>query len=378
MDTDSTRAPRRPSRRATPRWLALAALLALIAMQALTPGTEAATAQRIAVPSYFYPGPTWTPLLAAAPNVGLAIINPASGPGDKADPAYVTQVAAARRAGVTVLGYVTTNYAKPDRPLDKVTGEIDRYFSLYGVGDIFLDEVVDYPSAAQLAYYQALSAHIRKVRPAAKVVLNPGKNADARYLSQSIADIIVTFEGTYATYQGYTSATWTTAYPADRFWHLIHTTGSAKDMRDAVALSRKNRAGWIYVTPDTMADDNPWDTLPPAPYWEAELAAVQPLPDLLVDTWTADRDAIGYYVRITILNRGGGAASSTTLRYKSYAGGYDFGLATVPALAPNASTILTFRGTPCQIVGPELIVDVFGQVREWREDNNTTWALHTC
>ncbi len=61
-----------------------------------------------------------------------------------------------------------------------------------------------------------------------------------------------------------------------------------------------------------------------------------------------------------------------------YAGGYDFGLATVPALAPNTSAALTFRGTACKIVGPDLIVNILSQVREWREDNNPAWALHTC
>jgi len=82
-------------------------------------------------------------------------------------------------------------------------------------------------------------------------------------------------------------------------------------------------------------------------------------------------------VKITVLNRGGTAGSSV-LRYKPYAGGYDFGLATVPALAPNTSAALTFRGTACKIVGPDLIVNILGQVREWREDNNSAWALHTC
>ncbi len=40
---------------------------------------------RMAVPAYFAPGPEWQRVIAAAPTVGMVIINPGSGPGTSAN-----------------------------------------------------------------------------------------------------------------------------------------------------------------------------------------------------------------------------------------------------------------------------------------------------
>ena len=130
-----------------------------------------------------------------------------------------------------------------------------------------------------LDYYRALSAYVkddkhdRPGRPL--VVINPGARTQEPYIE--LADIIVNFEGFYATYTAWQlpADAWERRYPAERFWHLAHTTPTEADMRNAVRLSKQRHAGWVYVTPDVM--NNPWDTLPPDPYWRAELAAVAAL-----------------------------------------------------------------------------------------------------
>jgi hypothetical protein len=43
-------------------------------------------------------------------------------------------------------------------------------------------------------------------------------------------------------------------------------------MRDAVGLSKRRHAGYVYVTNDVIdATGTPWDTLPPTEYWAEEV-----------------------------------------------------------------------------------------------------------
>jgi len=87
----------------------------------------------------------------------------------------------------------------------------------------------------------------------------------------SAADVIVTFEGDASAYQSsYSAPSWIANYSPDRFWHLVYNGATAQQMRTIVQLSKEQRAGWVYVTPDNLP--NPWDTLPTGPYWFGELA----------------------------------------------------------------------------------------------------------
>jgi hypothetical protein len=252
-----------------PSLLRLLPLGALVAMMVLAPHADAAApSQRIAVPSYFYPGSLWTQLNAASPTVGLAIINPNSGPGDAPNPDYVAQVIRAKAARITVIGYVHTSYG--DRAASVVQAEIDKYYAWYGVDGIFLDEVST--DCARLSYYSAFHANIKARGGAARVVLNPGTQTSECYMS--VADIVLTFENTYTVYTTrYSAPAWVQKYPAERFWHLVHDTATTTQMQRAVTLSKQRRVGWVYVTPDKLP--NPWDTLPAKAYWNAELAAVR-------------------------------------------------------------------------------------------------------
>jgi hypothetical protein len=227
-----------------------------------------APAQRIAIPSYFYPGAPWDRLIADAAAVGLAIVNPNSGPGAGRDEAYLSQIARARAAGIRVIGYVHTRYGA--RPWREVVAEVDAYYDWYEIDGIFLDEVSSAPE--QLPYYRLLHTQITVREGGALVVLNPGTATDERYLE--VADIIVTFEGSAGDYLALGEAPrWVGRYEPRRFWHLVHGVSSRRAMRRAIALSKERGAGWVYVTPDTMP--NPWDILPPEPYWQMEIAAVQ-------------------------------------------------------------------------------------------------------
>ncbi len=100
---------------------------------------QAAVAQTIAVPAYFYPGSYWTQLDQARSGVGIAVMNPDSGPGAGPDPNYVAAVQSAEAAGITVVGYVYTRCGS--RSIAAVEADINNYYSRYpDLDGIFLDE----------------------------------------------------------------------------------------------------------------------------------------------------------------------------------------------------------------------------------------------
>jgi hypothetical protein len=150
-----------------------------------------------------------------------------------------------------------------------VQHDIDRYFAWYPIGGVFLDQAST--TADALPYYAALHRFIRAKADDACVILNPGTTTDERYMN--VADILVTFEDTYHVYRtGYRGAGWERNYPPERFWHLVHTTRTVRQMRHAIAISKKRRAGYVYVTPAALP--NPWDRLPGSTCWPAERDAL--------------------------------------------------------------------------------------------------------
>ncbi|MEV4416962.1 spherulation-specific family 4 protein [Catellatospora sp. NPDC049609] len=269
----------------------LTALLATLAAGTpaqATGGTHHGAAQQLAVPAYFYPGGDGAALWQQlnVPGVGIAVANPFSGPGKTRDPNYAAAISAAKAAGVRVLGYVATGYlgttgratrlneTTPAAWAAQVQQDVATWYRLYGadgLGGIFFDEVQNVcgPQDSYVKTYRALDRHVRRAQPGAFTVVNPGIDTEPCYAD--VGDVSLTFEGTYETYLGWQPPTWHRALDPRRFWHLVHATGTAEQMRDAVALSKQRQAGYLYVTPDVLA--NPWDSLPPADYWTGQLAA---------------------------------------------------------------------------------------------------------
>src|SRR5207249_3576007 len=121
------------------------------------PGPAATTPPRLRllVPAYFYPGGAgsaeWRRLLEAPDAAAVVIIvNPDSGPGKAADPKYERVIDQARDKGFTLIGYVSTKYAK--RPIREVKEDVDRWVKLYPrVQGIFFDEQAS--AADRVDYY---------------------------------------------------------------------------------------------------------------------------------------------------------------------------------------------------------------------------------
>jgi len=244
------------------RWGRVALVAAALGALGAPAPARAAECMRIAIPAYFYPGPTWSQAIAGAPTVGTMVMNPASGPGEAINTDYVATVAQARAAGIAVLGYVYTSYG--DRPLAEVTAEIDAYALWYGVDGIFLDESSS--DAADLAYYQAAAAHVRAATARGVVMLNPGTYPAEAYLS--VADLVLVFEGAYGAYQSLVVPSWVQKYAASHFAHVVYSASSAARMKQVMKWAKARGAGHVFVTADRLP--NPYDTLPS--YWTTEVS----------------------------------------------------------------------------------------------------------
>lgn len=69
--------------------------------------------QKLAIPAYFYPsgdGTDYWNSIAKANRVGIAVVNPNSGPGSTSDSNYVKVITDSINAGHKVIGYVDTGY----------------------------------------------------------------------------------------------------------------------------------------------------------------------------------------------------------------------------------------------------------------------------
>lgn len=236
-----------------------------------TPVGKPTTTLQLLVPAYFYPAgdglKDWERLLAAARDVPIvAIANPASGPGERADANHAKIISRAARAGVKIIGYVSTRYAK--KPLPTVKAEVDRWRNFYpSIGGIFFDEQTG--DAAQVEYYRQAFVHCREKIEDGFVASNPGVPCDAGYIATAKADLICVFEN----HQGFDAFQPPAVWGAKERRHaaaLAYDTMNADQMRDRARRAAELQLGYFYATDDNGA--NPWDRLPG--YWEDEVKAI--------------------------------------------------------------------------------------------------------
>jgi hypothetical protein len=232
--------------------------------QATGPTHAARQCRAAFIPAFFPVGSEWTKAIESKPRPSIMILDITStGAGSAPEPGFRAVVKQAQAAGTKVLGYVSTDYGQ--RPAAEVETDVQHYRSWYGVTDTFLDLAAS--GAGQFGYYQALTRDIRAADPGATVWLNTGDYPDQRYMS--VADVVMVFEGPYASYRDLQVPSWAFHYPAARFAHTIYAT-PASDLASAVALSGSRNAGYLYVTDRSGA--NPYNGLPG--YWSRENTAI--------------------------------------------------------------------------------------------------------
>jgi hypothetical protein len=227
---------------------------------------------RLLVPAYFYPAEEgleqWDRLIES-PDAGatVVVVNRESGPGKEPDSNYAKVLERARSKGVTLLGYVSTNYAK--RPLGEVRADADRWARFYpGIQGIFFDEQAG--TADQVDYYAALYEHVRKGLGLSLVVTNPGGVCAQEFVARPASDVVCLAEAN-RDFKTYHRPAWTAEYPADRFAALLYDVGSRDQMKSVVRDMRAQGIGYCFVTDGKQP--NPWSQLPR--YWADEVETVK-------------------------------------------------------------------------------------------------------
>jgi hypothetical protein len=266
--------------------------------------------QYLAVPAYWSPGvPSGTAMFGqlalTASTTKIVVVNGShSAPEKPYHPAWASAVRMLSEAGIRALGYVDTGYlgatfdtaATPHVTRAdgrgqggsgrqdwraQIEGDIEDWFSLYGsagLDGIFLDQTVSVcgPDGEYSQAYRRIVDLVRSGRPDAYVVMNPGRSVEQCYAD--LADTIVTFEGSLEQYLGRPEPpAWERTGAAERLWHLIYDVPDVARMARAVELSKQRNAGYVYVTDDRISADgrdHPWDTIPAAGYWRAQIEAV--------------------------------------------------------------------------------------------------------
>jgi hypothetical protein len=225
---------------------------------------------RLLVPAYFYPSGAglkqWDTLIKSSPTVPITVIaNPASGPGTTADRNYTEVIDRAQKAGITVIGYVTTSYGK--RTVDAILAEVATWKRLYPtLQGIFLDEQ---PSGAEkIEMFAALYAAIHSRIKDAVVIGNPGTMFSDVYLTRPGVDIACIFENR----AGFEAVRGIAGAKRTQLAALPYLVKEETRMREMVAKAVERGIGLLYITDAGVAND-PWTRLPT--YWDAEVSAIR-------------------------------------------------------------------------------------------------------
>jgi hypothetical protein len=249
----------------------------LPADMARQPKSELAVASqrlRLLVPVYIYPAGDglneWQRLINAASKVQIvAIVNPNSGPGDERNLDYAAVFTEAKSHGITLVGYISTNYGK--RPKADVRKDIDTWIRFYPqIRGFFFDQQP--PDGRDAAKFVELRDYAKQKFPDSLVITNPGVLCDAMYLALAVSNVTCVF----ANFQGFDQFELPPkfqVYDPSRFAALPYNISNADTMRTMVKDAIIKRIGYLYVS-----DARPpvlWDKLPV--YWEEEVDAVSHL-----------------------------------------------------------------------------------------------------
>lgn len=225
--------------------------------------------RHLLVPAYFYPSgkgkAEWGRLIASGREARItAVANPASGPGERPDPAYTEVLTRAERARLTLLGYATTSYGK--RPAADVGADLDRWRRFYPqVRGAFLDEQSSGPEGVASA--RDVASRVRKIFPMGPIVSNPGTLCDEGYLAQGTSDVACLLEGPRKSAE-FRPPRWLASYPRDRFAAIVYDVPDLAQAKAILARLSDAGVGMLYATDARGA--NPYDRLPS--YWD-ELVA---------------------------------------------------------------------------------------------------------
>ena len=194
-------------------------------------------------------------------------MNPASGPGDHVDTNYAAVIPRARKAGVTVVGYIATQYTR--KPFDRVKREVDTFLQFYPeIQGFHFDEQSS--DARGVDYYAELYRYVHRRIPGALAVTNPGTSCDAGYAARPASDVISLFERERG-FDEFRAPAWTSGFPGSKFCVQSHNVGTEEQMKLSLRRAAQLKVGYVFLTDDV--GPNPYDRLPS--YWDAEVEAIR-------------------------------------------------------------------------------------------------------
>lgn len=216
----------------------------------------------IVIPLYVYPNSVWQSVVnyhEEYPSVPmLVVINPSGGPGSY-DPTFASWVSTLQGDGITVLGYVSTEYTAA--PISQVESEIYDYASWYGVHGLFIDDMENVPGYEW--YYEDVASYAASVG-ISFIMGNPGTSVSTTYVG------IFTDIGTYEN-SGAPSVALIQSYTyglSASGWSFIAYNAALPSQSYFDSMAQY--VSWVYVTDQT----NSWTSLPSYMAQEmAELAA---------------------------------------------------------------------------------------------------------
>jgi hypothetical protein len=227
---------------------------------------------RLWVPAYYYPFGRglreWNRLIASAKTVPIvAIVNPASGPGDHVDTNFAAIIPRARKAGVTLVGYIGTQYTR--KPMEQVKREVDTFLRFYPElqGFHFDEQSSD---ARGVDYYAELYRYVHQRIPDALVLTNPGTACDSGYAARPAADAICLFENERG-FDQFRPPAWTSRFSGSKFCLQAHNVSTEEQMKHSIERAARWKVGYVFITDDI--GPNPYDRLPA--YWDAEVEAIR-------------------------------------------------------------------------------------------------------
>ncbi len=229
---------------------------------------------QLLVPAYIYPSGEgrneWDRLFKAASKVKIvAIANPNSGPGEERNLEYNAIFLEAAERGVTIVGYVSTDFGK--RSQAAIEKDVETWLTFYPrIRGFFFDQQ---PRDGQsVVRFARLRDYVKRKLSDPVLITNPGVPCDEAYLAQDVSNVTCVF----VNFQGFDRFELPEVYKpydASRFAAMPYDIPDAKTMRQFVRDAIVKRIGYIYVS--DAKQPNPWAKLPA--YWEEEVDAISRL-----------------------------------------------------------------------------------------------------
>ena len=204
----------------------------------------------VIVPLYSHPDESWDKLIhekSYKPVPIIAIINPDNGPGTK-NYEFVAGIQKLQRAGITVLGYVYTDYGSRDT--SSVMSDISSYENWYHVNGIFFDEMSHSPGLE--TYYANLTKYVKDLGMDTTVG-NPGVDTIPSYVGT--VDNMVIYENSSLPSLEFLDG-WHSNYDKSNFSIISY---NISNMNSTYIKLASKHVGNIYIT--DQSNPNPWEKL---------------------------------------------------------------------------------------------------------------------